>query len=79
MAKQEAQTKMTKDWLAGVEQEGAELETKVKRLEMHLNNSVPTSLKELQVTGSSMTLALTRCPTSLSSSLTDVLTTFSCC
>ncbi|XP_071326074.1 angiopoietin-like protein 8 [Trachinotus anak] len=48
MAKQQAQTKMTKDWLASVEQEEVELETKVRRLEMHLNNSVPTSIKELQ-------------------------------
>ncbi|KAG7223181.1 hypothetical protein INR49_015789, partial [Caranx melampygus] len=48
MAKQQAQTNMTKDWLAGMEQEGAELETKVRRLEMHLNNSAPTSIKELQ-------------------------------
>lgn len=62
MAKQEAQTKMTKDWLAGVEQEGAELETKVRRLEMHLNNSAPTSLKDLQVTGSARLLCRYRQP-----------------
>ncbi|XP_035472306.1 uncharacterized protein angptl8 [Scophthalmus maximus] len=48
MAKQQAQTMMTKDWLASVEQEEAELKTKVRRLEMHLNNAVPTSIKELQ-------------------------------
>lgn len=52
MAKQQAQTMMTKDWLASVEQEEAELKTKVRRLEMHLNNAVPTSIKELQVTES---------------------------
>lgn len=52
MAKQQAQTKMTKDWLTSVEQEEVELKTKVKRLEMYLNNSVPTSIKELQVTES---------------------------
>ncbi|GAA6218104.1 uncharacterized protein LOC108902967 isoform X2 [Lates japonicus] len=48
MAKQQAQTKMTKDWLASMEQEEAELKTKVKRLEMYINNSVPTNVKELQ-------------------------------
>lgn len=48
MAKQQAQTKMTKDWLASVEQEEADLKTKVKRLEMYINNSAPT-VKELQV------------------------------
>ncbi|XP_018560549.1 uncharacterized protein angptl8 [Lates calcarifer] len=47
MAKQQAQTKMTKDWLASVEQEEADLKTKVKRLEMYINNSAPT-VKELQ-------------------------------
>ncbi|XP_056257105.1 uncharacterized protein angptl8 [Seriola aureovittata] len=48
MAKQQAQTKTTKDWLASVEQEEVELETKVRRLEMYLNNSSPSSIKELQ-------------------------------
>lgn len=48
MAEQRAQTQMTKDWLASVEQEEEELETKVEKLEMHLNNSEPTSVKELQ-------------------------------
>ncbi|XP_070703443.1 angiopoietin-like protein 8 [Pempheris klunzingeri] len=48
MAKQQAQAKMTKDWLTSVEQEEVELKTKVKRLEMYLNNSAPTSIKELQ-------------------------------
>lgn len=49
MAKEHAQTKMTKDWLASMEQEDVELNTKVKMLEMYINNSVPTSIKELQV------------------------------
>ncbi|XP_063759724.1 uncharacterized protein angptl8 isoform X2 [Eleginops maclovinus] len=44
MAKQQAQTKLTKDWLASVEQEEVELKTKVKKLEMYLN----TNIKELQ-------------------------------
>nr|XP_043907609.1 uncharacterized protein angptl8 [Solea senegalensis] len=48
MAKQQAHTMMTKDSLASVEKEAAELQTKVRRLEMFLNNAVPTSLKELQ-------------------------------
>ncbi len=52
MAKQQTQTKMTKDWLTGAEQEEVELKTKVKRLETYINNSVPTSIKELQVTES---------------------------
>ncbi|KAK1877905.1 Angiopoietin-like protein 8 [Dissostichus eleginoides] len=46
MAKQQAQTKMTKDWLASVEQEEVELQTKVKKLEMYLNTII--SIKELQ-------------------------------
>lgn len=50
MVKQQAQTKMTKDWLASVEEEEMELKTKVKRLETYLNNSAPSSIKELQVT-----------------------------
>ena len=49
MVEQQAQTKMTKDWLASVEQEEVELKAKVKGLEMYLNNSVPPSIKELQV------------------------------
>lgn len=49
MAEQQARTRMTKDWLAGVEQEEAELQTKVKRLEMNVNSSAPGSVKELQV------------------------------
>lgn len=52
MAKQQTQTKMTKDWLARMEQEEVELKTKVKRLEVYLNNFVPTNMKELQVTRS---------------------------
>lgn len=50
MAKEQAQTKMTTDWLASMEQEEVELKTKVKRLETYLNNDVPTSVKELKVT-----------------------------
>ena len=49
MAEQQAQTKMTKEWLTGIEQEDVELKTKVKKLEMYLNDSGPTSIKELQV------------------------------
>lgn len=50
MVNQQAQTKMAKDWLASVEEEEMKLKTKVKRLETYLNNSIPTSIKELQVT-----------------------------
>lgn len=49
MAEQQAQTEKTKDWLTGIEQEDVELKTKVKKLEMYLNDSGPTSIKELQV------------------------------
>lgn len=49
MAEQQAQTRMTKDWLAGMEQEEAELQTKVRRLEMYVNSSAPGSITELQV------------------------------
>jgi len=48
MAKQQAQTKTAEDRLGRVEQEEAELKTRVKELELHLNTSV--SIKELQVT-----------------------------
>lgn len=48
MAKQEAQTRMTRDWLARIEQEEEQLRTKVKRLDTYLNNSFFTSIKELQ-------------------------------
>lgn len=50
MAEQQAQTDMTKAQLTSMEQEEVELKTKVKRLEMYLNNSAPTSIKTLQVT-----------------------------
>lgn len=53
MVKQQAQTKMTKDWLAGVEEEEIELKTKVRRLETFLDDSAPSSIKELQVTETS--------------------------
>ncbi|XP_037333371.2 uncharacterized protein angptl8 isoform X2 [Pungitius pungitius] len=46
MAEQRAQTKMTKDCLASLEQEEAELKTKVQKLEMYLHTNV--SIKELQ-------------------------------
>ncbi|XP_051243804.1 uncharacterized protein angptl8 [Dicentrarchus labrax] len=49
MVEQQAQTKVTKDWLASMEQEDVALKTKVKKLEMYLSNSVPTTnIKELQ-------------------------------
>ncbi|XP_065820822.1 puff II/9-2 protein [Labrus bergylta] len=49
MAKQQADTKKTKDWLANMELEEAELRTKVEKLEKHVINSVPpTSVKDLQ-------------------------------
>ncbi|KAM9843457.1 uncharacterized protein angptl8 [Aulostomus maculatus] len=48
MAKQQAQTKTAKDWLANIEQEEVELKTKVKSMEVYLNNTFPTSVKELQ-------------------------------
>lgn len=48
MAKQEAQTKMTRDWLAHIEQEEEQLRTKVKTLDTKLTTSFPTSIKELQ-------------------------------
>lgn len=48
MAKQEAQTKMTRDWLARIEQEEEQLRTKVKALDTYLSNSYSTSIKELQ-------------------------------
>lgn len=49
MAEQQAQTRMTKDWLTGMEQEEAELQTKVRRLEMYVNSSAPGSITEMQV------------------------------
>lgn len=52
MAQQHAQTTKTKEWLTGLEKEEQELRTKVNRLEMYLSNSVPPSIKELQVTES---------------------------
>ncbi|KAM7371822.1 hypothetical protein PAMP_009032 [Pampus punctatissimus] len=52
MAKQQDQTTMTKDWLAQMEKEEVELKAKVKKLEMYLNDLIPISVKELQVTQS---------------------------
>ncbi|TNN70008.1 Angiopoietin-like protein 8 [Liparis tanakae] len=46
MAEQRAQTKTAEDRLGRAEREEAELKTKVKQLELHLNTSV--SIKELQ-------------------------------
>ncbi|XP_034566391.1 uncharacterized protein si:dkey-114l24.2 [Notolabrus celidotus] len=48
MVMQRAETKKTNSWLANVEQEEVELKTKVEKMEMHLKNSVPTNIKELQ-------------------------------
>lgn len=50
MAEQQAETKVTKDRLASLVQEEAELVTNVKEVEARLSNYVPTSsIKELQV------------------------------
>lgn len=49
MAKLQAQTKMTKDRLASVEEGEVELKTKVKNLETYVNDNFPSSIKELQV------------------------------
>ncbi|XP_072298274.1 uncharacterized protein angptl8 [Eucyclogobius newberryi] len=48
MAKQEAQTSMTRDWLAHIEQEEEQLRAKVKRLDSYLNTALLTSIRELQ-------------------------------
>ncbi|XP_043955476.1 uncharacterized protein angptl8 isoform X2 [Gambusia affinis] len=48
MAKQQAQTHITKDWLNSIEKDEEELRAKVQHLEMYLNNVAPNSLKELQ-------------------------------
>ncbi|XP_037834542.1 uncharacterized protein si:dkey-114l24.2 [Kryptolebias marmoratus] len=48
MAKQQAQTQMTKNQLNSIEKDEEELKTKVKRLEMYLNNSALDSIKELK-------------------------------
>ncbi|XP_054464169.1 uncharacterized protein angptl8 [Anoplopoma fimbria] len=45
VAKQQAQTKRTKDWLVSMEQEEVELNAKVKKLESYLN--INMSIKEL--------------------------------
>lgn len=52
MAKQRLQTMRTKDRLASIEQEEAELKTKVRRLETYLGNAAPSGLRDLQVTES---------------------------
>lgn len=46
MAEQQAETKMTKEWLAGMEQEAVALRTKVKKLETYVDTNI--SIKELQ-------------------------------
>lgn len=48
MATQQAHTQMTKEYLTMIETEDVHLKTKVKRLEMYLNTSVPTSIKDLK-------------------------------
>ncbi|XP_047427598.1 uncharacterized protein angptl8 [Mugil cephalus] len=48
MAKQQTHTTTAKDWLTSMEKEEVELRTKVRWLEMFINNSVPASIKELQ-------------------------------
>lgn len=59
MAEQQAQTEMTKDRLARMEQEEVELMTKVKRLELHVNSYVPmSSIKVLQVAEIKYNLAI---------------------
>lgn len=52
MAKQRLQTMRTKDRLVSIEQEEAELKTKVRRLETYLGNAAPSGLRDLQVTQS---------------------------
>lgn len=50
MAEQQVEAEVTKNRLANLEQDDAELMANVKTLETHLNNYVPTSsIKELQV------------------------------
>lgn len=58
MAEQQAQTRMTKDRLASMEQEDVQLKTKVKKLEMFLNNAPSSSIKELQKTAEEHSLVL---------------------
>ncbi|XP_054877549.1 uncharacterized protein LOC129352533 [Poeciliopsis prolifica] len=48
MAKQQAQTHLTKDWLNSIEKDEEELIAKVHQLEMYINNTAPNTLKELQ-------------------------------
>lgn len=49
MAEQQARARMTRERLAGVEQEEAELHAKVERLEKSVDSSAPGSVAELQV------------------------------
>lgn len=49
MAKQQAQTHITIDWLSSIEKDEEELKTKVQQLETDINSTPPYSLKELQV------------------------------
>ncbi|XP_054596107.1 angiopoietin-like protein 8 [Nothobranchius furzeri] len=48
MAKQQAQTQLTKDRLSSMEQEEEQLKTKVKRLEMLMDDPVHGSIRELK-------------------------------
>ncbi|MEQ2193208.1 hypothetical protein XENOCAPTIV_026380 [Xenoophorus captivus] len=48
MAKQQAQTHITKDWLSSIEKDEEEMKAKVQQLEMYINNAASNSLKELQ-------------------------------
>ncbi|MEQ2301865.1 hypothetical protein AMECASPLE_000630 [Ameca splendens] len=48
MAKQQAQTHITKDWLSSIEKDEEEMKAKVQQLEMYINNAASNTLKELQ-------------------------------
>ncbi|KAM9746057.1 uncharacterized protein angptl8 [Menidia menidia] len=48
MVTQQVQTQMTKDQLDSMEKDEVQLQSKVKTLEMVLNNFAPTCIKELQ-------------------------------
>ncbi|KAK5617483.1 hypothetical protein CRENBAI_005286 [Crenichthys baileyi] len=48
MAKQQAQTHITKDWLSSIEKDEEEMKAKVQQMEMYINNAASNSLKELQ-------------------------------
>ena len=50
MAGLQAQTNVTKHRLTSMEREEAALQTKVTDLEKYINNPLPATIKELQVT-----------------------------